>query len=131
MSLKSLSQIIFKQLNDRHRLKKTSNYNSLGNHKSNRHEDPDERRENPNQEERLNLLALPQLHRRLAALDERELHDVEHEDELRDRKHRQERTERKSDPQNELIEDESEARVGDVELGKVVLVWIRSESDGG
>jgi len=47
-----------------------------------RDENSHQRRKRPNQEKRLDLLAFPELLRRLAALDERELHDVEHANEL-------------------------------------------------
>lgn len=56
--------------------------------KSNGDKDSNERRENSNKEERLNLLAFPQLHRRFAAFDEREFHDVEHKHKLKDRQNR-------------------------------------------
>lgn len=74
----------------------------------------------------MDLLALPQFDWRLAAFDKRKLHNVKDEDEFRDRQDRQHGTEGKADPQDELIEDQAEAGVGDVELREVVLVGIRS-----
>lgn len=59
-------------------------HHSLGYHESNRYENADERREYSDEEERLDLFALPQLDGSLAAFDESELHNVEHEYEFHD-----------------------------------------------
>lgn len=77
---------------------------SLRYHESNRHENSDEGRENANEEECLNLFALPQLHGRLAAFDDGELHNVEHENEFHYGQDGEEGTEWKPNPKDELIE---------------------------
>lgn len=58
--------------------------NLLCYHKSNCNKNTNERRENPNKEKRLNLLTLPQLYWSLTTFNEREFHDVKHEDKLHD-----------------------------------------------
>lgn len=85
-----------------------SAFNSLRDYESNGNEDADEGCENADQEERLDLLAFPQSDRRLAAFDDRELHDVEHCDKLQNGENREEGAEGQSNPQDELVEDEAQ-----------------------
>lgn len=81
--------------------------NSLCYHEPNRHEYTDEGCENAHEEERLDLLTLPQFHRRFAAFGQSEFHDVKHKDELHNRQNREKGTEWKPNPQDELIKDQA------------------------
>lgn len=100
--------------------------NSLCYHQSDRNKNSYKRRENPNEEERLNLFAFPQFHWRFAALNECELHDVEDRHELEYGEHREHGTEGQTNPKDELIEDEPKAGVCDIELREIILVGVRS-----